>query len=161
MNLYKLPQSVINLLQKRVLDEKTAEYFYQAAALWCRNKGYDEGYEYFTNESKDEKKHFKKLTGYLADWGANGTLPSINSRDISFNDLNDILEQAYQMEYDLMLAYQDISATIFTSHMVTFDFLVFYRNIQNESVIQYGTLLNKLASYSKEDEVFFVKNELK
>jgi ferritin len=160
MNLYKLPQSVISLLQKRVLDEKTAEYFYQAAAIWCRNKGYDKAYEYFTNEAKDEKKHFKKLINYLADWGTLIVLPSLNSRDSNFTDLQDILEQAYQMEYDLMLAYQDLSATFFTVHMVTFDFLKFYRDIQNKSVIQYSTLLNKLSNYSKEDEVFFVNKEL-
>lgn len=155
MNLIKLPNSIVNLLQKRVLDEKTAEYFYQSAANWCRLKGYAGGEKYFNNESSQEKTHYQKLIDYLADWNIQPILPNINEPQQDFTSLQDILERAYQMEYDLMLAYQDISTTIFTSHLVTFDFLTFYRNTQNESVAEYSTLLNKLALYSDEDVIFF------
>jgi len=155
MNLIKLPQSVLNLLIQRVLDEKTAEYFYQSASNWCRLKGYSGGEKYFRKEAYQEKKHFKKLTGYITDWGSQVELPAIISPANDFESIQDILERAYQMEYDLMLAYQEISQTIFTSHLVTFDFLGYYRNIQNESVIEYATLLNKLALYAHEDVIFF------
>ena len=155
MNLVKFPNSVTSLLQKRILDEKTAEYFYQSAANWCRLKGFAGGEKYFNNESAQEKTHYQKLIDYFADWNIQPILPKLNTPDQNFTSLQDILEKAYQMEYDLMVAYQDISTQIFTTHLVTFDFLTFYRNTQNESVIDYATLLNKLALYSAEDVIFF------
>lgn len=155
MDLVKLPQSIVSLLSKRLIDEKTAEYFYISAANWCRLMGYEGGEKYFNGEAASEKEHFQKLIDYMADWNVQPILPSIEQPAQDFTDLKDILERAYQMEYSLMLAYQEISATIFTSHLVTFDFLSFYRNIQNESVIEYSTLLNKLALYPESDMVYF------
>lgn len=155
MELVKLPQSVVSLLTARLLDEKTAEYFYISAANWCRFVGFKGGEKYFNAEAASEKEHFQKLIDYMADWNVQPALPTVNEPAQDFTGLKDILERAYQMEYDLMLSYQQDSSIIFTSHLVTFDFLAFYRNTQNDSVKEYSTLLNKLALYPEGDVVYF------
>jgi ferritin len=150
-----LPQSVASMLIDRLKDEKTAEYFYQSAANWCRIQGYTGGESFFNNEAKDEKKHFKKLTEYLADWGVYPPFPLIDEPERDFLSIKDALQKAYKMEYDLLLYYQEISKNIFQSHLTTFDFLTFYRNVQNDSVKQFASLITILDNYSEEDVIYF------
>ncbi len=146
-----LPSKVVAFITLRILNELTARYFYEAAANWCRRNGYPNAELFFKKEAGDENNHYTKLIDYLADWNINPTLPDIQLPDVSFTSLEDIFQKAYDMEFDLGKQYQSDSVEIFPLHLISFDFLQFYRNVQNESIIDYSTKLNQIELYLPTD----------
>ena len=139
----KLSEQVIDLLIQRIKDEYTAHYFYRSAANWCRNANYKKAAQFFDGESSSELEHAKKLQEYLDDWNV---MPVIEKTETNFefDNLVDIINNAYQMELGLMKAYNQSSSQIFTNDLTTFDFLQEYRELQKSAVIEYSDLLNAL-----------------
>jgi ferritin len=150
-----LPSAIAFDLAGGLSYEKTAEYFYQSLANWGRIHGYPGLEKWANNEAKDEKKHFKKLTEFLADWGAYPPYPLIDEPNRDFLSIKDALQKAYKMEYDLLLYYNKISTSALTLHLNTFDFLTFYRNVQDEAVRNLTNLMSILENYSDEDVIYF------
>ena len=145
MKPYKLEQPVVKLLEKTILEEYNAQYFYQAAANWCTEIGYMNAGKFFLSESNDELTHSQGLQEYLVSWNVVPMLPNIPKPQCEFKTLPEILENAYKMEYDLYEIYEEISNEIFKmGDACTFDFLKKYREIQRLAVAEYSDFLNKL-----------------
>lgn len=145
MKPFKLEQSVVKLLEKTILEEYNAQYFYQAAANWCTEIGYMNAGKFFLSESNDELTHSQGLQEYLVSWNVVPMLPNIPKPQCEFKTLPEILENAYKMEYDLYEIYEEISNEIFKmGDACTFDFLKKYREIQRLAVAEYSDFLNKL-----------------
>ena len=136
-----LSGEVIALLTERLEDEYTAHYFYRNASNWCEEKAYLKAAAFFAKEAANELEHAQKLQKYLVDWNVIPTIPAVNMQP-TFTSLIDIINKAYQLEYNLFLEYNANSAEIFPGDMATFDFLQELRMGQNESVAEYATLLN-------------------
>ena len=62
----------------------------------------------------------------------------------SFKNLADIINKAYEIEYELMLKYSDNQKEFLNEHPATFNFIQKYVDIQNEAVGEYSDLLNAL-----------------
>lgn len=145
MKPFKLDQPVVKLLEKTILQEYNAQYFYQAAANWCSEIGYMNAGKFFLAESNDELTHSQGLQEYLVSWNVVPMLPNIPKPQCEFKTLPEILENAYKMEYDLYEIYEEISNEIFKmGDACTFDFLKKYREIQRLAVAEYSDFLNKL-----------------
>lgn len=141
----ELKQEIVDLLLERLSNEYTAFYHYRAASNWCKGVGLNKAADYFKKESKDELKHAQGIENYLFDWNVIVELPTIQKPIVEFINVVDIIEKSYQLEYDLYVAYNKISGEIFTQgEYSTFDFLQKYRDIQNQSVIEYSDMLNTL-----------------
>lgn len=139
----KLNQKAVALLTERLKDEYTAHYFYRAAANWCFNVNYKKAAAYFEGEASSELEHAQGLQKYMDDWNIMPQIPAAPTEH-NFNSLVEIINQAYKMEYDLLQAYNKSSSELFTEDLTSFDFLQSYRQIQNQSVIEYSDLLNAL-----------------
>jgi ferritin len=138
-------QATIDALLVRLKDEFTAYYFYRSASNWCKNVGFVKASEYFAAESKDELKHAKKIEDFLVDWNVDVKLPFIESPQSSFLNLVDVIEKAYQLEYNLYLGYDFTSDEVMTrKEHTTYGFLQFFRDIQLKSVAEYSDMLNLL-----------------
>lgn len=145
IKLNKLPVKVSDLLTERLKDEYAAFYFYRGASNWCNSIGFLKAGEYFAKESEDELTHAQKIEKYLVDWNVIPSLPSIAEPATNFSGLLDVIEQSYNIEYNLYESYEDTSLKIFSiGDLCVFDFLKFYRTTQKESVSQYSTMLNIL-----------------
>lgn len=143
MTTHKLNDEIVTLLIERLKDEYTAHFYYRNAANWCRSKNYKKAASYFDNESTSELEHAQKIQNYLTDWNIDFTMPSATTEQ-EFENLVDIINKAYQMEYELLQCYNQNSSQVFNSDLTTFDFLQDFRKIQNDSVIEYSDLLNAL-----------------
>jgi ferritin len=155
-----LSGDVVTLLTERLGDEYTAHYFYRNASNWCEEKGYLKAAAFFEKEAKDELKHAQKVQKYLVDWNIVPTIPAVNMQP-AFNSLVDIVNKAYQLEYNLFLQYNANSAEIFPGDIATFDFLQELRIGQTQSVAEYATLLNgaELVDISNKLDVLYYENQ--
>ena len=136
-----LSSDTVSKLTDRLKDEYTAHYFYRNAHNWCAGEGYLKAAAFFAQEAANELTHAEKVQKYLVDWNTYPTLPSIKP-NITFDNLIDIINKAYTLEYSLFEAYNKDSQDLFASDIATFDFLAELRKIQNDSVIEYSDLLN-------------------
>lgn len=141
----KAPKSLsdasVKILTDRLRDEYAAHYFYRNATNWCAGVGYVKAAAFFAEEAKTELKHAAGIQKFLVDWNVDPLMPSIKA-NVSFNDLIDIVNKAYGIEYALFDSYCKDSHSVFTADINTYDFLTGYRSIQNQSVIEYSDLLN-------------------
>lgn len=152
MNPVLLPQEIVSRFENRILDEYTAHYFYKNAANYCENVGYSQAASYFNDEAEHELVHAKGLEKFLTDWNVQPKLPAISS-PVPFSGLVDIIGKAYEIEYNLLEDYNDDTLFFLEKrHLASFNFTSKYVDIQNESVAQYSTLLNKLELIDKENK---------
>lgn len=158
----QLPKEVVNALTPRIGDEHKAFYFYKAASNWCNEKGYFKAAKFFAEESADELTHSEKLEKFIRDWNVIPELEAIEKPVLEFDGLVDIIEQAYQMEYDLYEAYEDTSKEVFKiGDLCAFDLLQEFRTIQKDSVAQYSDFLNQLELIDANDkfQLFYFENK--
>jgi ferritin len=140
----KLDDKTVKMLNSRLNDEYDAHYFYRQATNWCENIGFTKAAKYFSQEAADELTHAEGLQKYMSDWNVTATLGGVKTPG-SISGLAELIQSAYEIEYDLYEQYEKISLEIFNmSDVCTFDFLKEYRTIQRKSVAEYATLINKL-----------------
>ena len=157
-----LDPKIVKCLGERLSDEYTAFYFYRSAANWCDNVGYKKAAEYFKAESADELTHADGIEKFITDWNCTAPLQDIDKPELEFKSLVDVIEKAYQMEYDLYVGYEETSMEIFDmGDACVFDFLQKYRMQQTKSVAEYSDFLNKLALIDPTNkfELFYFENK--
>jgi ferritin len=138
-----LPAEIISLFEKRIADEYTAHYTYRNAANWCRNVNYKKAAAYFEAEAASELDHAKGLQDYLTQWNILPQIPPVTVPN-NFDSLVGIIDEAYDIEYKLLLSYSAFQHAISAVHPPTFNFIQKYVDIQNDSVAEYSDLLNAL-----------------
>ena len=144
-----LPKEIVELLMPRLSDEFKAYYFYRAASNWCKGIGFMKAGAFFHNESDDELEHAKKIEDFLVDWNVNPDLPMIAKPQTTFKSLMEVIEKAYELEFNLYEAYEETSVKILkTGDICAFDFLQPLRTIQTKSVAEYSDMLNILDGVS-------------
>jgi len=141
--LYKLSDKVVKILTERIKDEYTAHYYYRDAANWCNDMNYKKAAQFFENESKDELEHAETLQKYMTDFNIIPNIPVAKTHH-TFENLEDIIHGAYQMELGLMKEYNKDSQDVFSDDITTFDVLTKFRKIQKGAVVEYNDLINGL-----------------
>lgn len=151
--LEKLNSQIVNILTKRLGDEYNAFYLYNHISNWCQNEGYEKAAKYFANESKDELEHAKKIEAFMIDWNVTPSLPVIKAPSVSLSNLGDCVDAAYTAELELYESYESDSNDIFKSgDTCVFDFLMFFRDVQQKSVAEFATMQNKLKGINVNDK---------
>lgn len=151
VKLYKLSESVINILTDRIKDEYTAHYYYRAATNWCEDMNYKKAAEFFTNEAADELTHAQTLQEYMVDFNVQPEIPQAPTKH-DFSNLIDIVHGAYKMELGLMNEYNKNSQSLFNDDITTFDVLTKFRKFQKNAVVEYNDLINASNLIDKNDK---------
>jgi ferritin len=143
MKVKTLDQNIVKLLVDRMRTEFAVSHFYRSASNWCNDKGFMKAGKFFLDEAEDEITHAQILNKHINDWNVLFSLPEVESPDYLFDNLLDILNQAYVIEYGLYEDYNETSVKVFQmGDIATFDILQKLRAIQNESVIVFSDKLN-------------------
>lgn len=143
VNPKNLPNEVIEVLTERIGDEYTAYYFYRNAANWCKDKNYKKAAAFFESEASGELGHSMGIQDYLTQWNTVPTVPQVQTTR-QFESLVDIINQAYELEYNLLLKYSKDQQSFLNLHPATFNFVQKYVDIQNGEVSEYSDFLNAL-----------------
>jgi ferritin len=158
--IYKLSDKVIKILNARLKDEYYAHYLYRAAANWCHDQNYKNASAFFDADAKTELDHAGIIQKYMTDFNI---LPEITKADTThtFDNLIDIIGQAYEFELRLMKSYNSDSHDVFQDDLTTFDFLQQFRDIQRESVVEFNDLINGSNLVDKKDkfQVLYFENK--
>lgn len=136
-----LSPEVAELLMERLGDEYIAHYFYTNASNWCLDKGYMNAGAYFAAEAASELEHAGLIQTYLVGWNIIPIIPPVTMLP-TFSTLIDVVNKAYQLEYNLLIQYNSNSSMILPIDLNTFDFLQQLRTNQNTAVAEYSDLLN-------------------
>lgn len=156
----KLDESVVNILTERIRDEYVAHYYYRNASNWCVDANYKKAAKFFEDEANNELEHAKKLQDYIVSWNIIPVIPPVDPKIASFNNLVEIINGGYKLEYNLLVDYNESSSKLFTADLTTFDFLQEFRKIQKESVAEYSDLLNalNLIDVNNKFEILYFEN---
>lgn len=138
-----LSPDIVEALEKRITSEYVAHFAYRNAANWCRNANYKKAAEFFEAESASELEHAKMLQDYLTQWNI---VPKIAPAmpGVCFTSLVQIIDEAYDLEYNLLESYSTLQHLLCEAHPATFNFIQKFVDIQNEAVGEYSDLLNAL-----------------
>lgn len=147
-----LPEEIVAMLEARIGDEYKAHYTYRAAANWCKNANYKKAAAFFEAESSSELDHAKGLQDYLTQWNMMPAIPAVDP-EREFSGLVDIVNQAYQMEYSLLMAYSKQQVELIDLHPPTHNFIQKYVDVQNEAVGEYSDLLNALCLINPDNKL--------
>lgn len=128
--------------QKAVGLELYASHFYLYAASCTQRKGLFGFQSYFEKEAKDELKHYKGIRNILNDFGCEAEMPLIEEVDFESDEPMDILQEAYQMELDLLGHYESMASDFSPKVMQS---VLSYIEIQRLSVGEYGDLIARLS----------------
>ena len=129
------------ILNDRLVDEYTAHFFYRTATNWCKGVGYNNATKFFEAEAANELVHAEKLQQYIVDWNATPILPAVRFSG-EFAHLIDTVNKSYAIEYSLGDKYMGWAAQVFGQHLMTFNFLQEFVDIQNASIAETSDLLN-------------------
>lgn len=158
----KLTQEVADILNARLIDEYNAFYLYKHLSLWCKINGFEDASKYYKQESEDELSHAKKIEKFMSDWNVMPVLPVINTPYCECATLYDVIQNSYNIEYDLYEKYEtDSIETLRIGDTCAFDFLQFYRNVQTKSVAEYADMLAKLEGVDATDKFKMLSLEKK
>lgn len=149
--LYKLTPAVIKMLEDRLKDEYFAHFLYRAAANWCQEMNYKKAAAFFAADALTELQHAEMLQKYIADFNMIPEIPAANT-SFKFDNLIDIIYQAYDFELGLMKSYNEVSHKVFENDLTTFDFLQQFRDIQKESVVEFSDLINASELVDRNDK---------
>jgi len=136
-----LPAEIVSMLNTRLGDEYTAYYFYRNAANWCANANYKKATAFFEKEAAGELGHAQGLQDYLTQWNHIPAIPQVPTQ-VTFTSLVDIVNQAYDIEYNLLMKYAENEKTLSTVDPATFNFIQKYVDYQVDEVKEYSDLLN-------------------
>lgn len=154
-----LPDVVEQILNERLVDEYTAYYLYRNAANWCKGVNYPNAAAFFEKEAAAELEHAKGIQDYLTQWNLIPQIP-VAPTTATFSCLVDIINQAYNIEFNLLQKYSANTQTVFGIHQATFNFLQGYVDYQNAEVAEYSDLLNalELINPANKFEVLYFEN---
>lgn len=138
-----LPKEIELTLNSRLGDEYTAYYFYRNAANWCKGVNYPKAAAFFEKEAAGELEHALKIQDYLTQWNLYPDIPVVETGR-AFLGLVDLINQAYELEWNLLQKYSNDQKEIFRDHPATFNFIQEYVDIQVGEVSEYSDLLNAL-----------------
>ena len=154
-----LSSKVEGKLNELVADELHAMYTYVSMANWCQDNGYLRAYDFFLDESKDEKGHSEILQKYILDMGCLPELNDIDEPKSDYVSLSDIIYSALDMETELGKKYSKYASECSSEDFMTVTKLQEFIKIQTESIGFYGDICSaaKGLSTSKFEQLMLEK----
>ncbi|WP_067706498.1 MULTISPECIES: non-heme ferritin [unclassified Erwinia] len=147
-------------------DQLNLEFYsanlYLQMSAWSADKGFEGAAAFLRDHSVEEMQHMQRLFNYLSDTGAMPVLGTIVAPPVTFNSLNDVLQQAYEHEQLITSKINElVHAAMTTQDYSTFNFLQWYVSEQHEEEKLFKSVLDKLALVSDSGEgLFFVDKDL-
>lgn len=145
-------------LNQAVQSELYASHFYLYAASCTQKHGLFGAQAFFEQEAAQEIDHYKRLRDVMNDFGDEAEMPMIEEVEFESEELMGILQDAYDMELDLLRLYEKIwdESSVSVKQAV-----LWFVEKQRESVGEYGDLISRLSIASGKEGVILFDEYLK
>lgn len=127
-------------INELIAGELHAMYTYIAAANWCQKNGFLRAYEFFLEESSEEKKHSEVLQKYILDMGCSPMLDEIDMPEEEYDSLKALVYAALEMEVELGKKYSYCASELVEEDFITITKLQEFIKIQTEAIGFYGDI---------------------
>lgn len=140
-----LKKPIRDMLQQAISNELYASALYKHCANRMQRAGYLGAAKFFLGESEDELKHYQRHVEYMNDMGDCADVPGVQAMDEDVPDLRTAVQVAYDTEAQLMQDYNGwYGDCLKAGDHVTARHLLFFLEVQQTSVGEYGDLLARL-----------------
>ena len=124
--------------------ELTASHIYLQLANRMRMLSYFGAEKFFLAESNGEREHYNKIGDFMNKLNCEISVEPVSATECNCMDIKSALEMAYEMEKDLLLAYEDAAKKPEIS-LKTALLLQYFTTHQVDAVGEYSDLLARLA----------------
>jgi ferritin len=122
--------------------ELTASHVYQHLTNRMKSLAYFGAEAFFHSESLDERTHYAKLEEFMNNMNCELAVEALDPVTSSVASIGDALQMAYEMEADLLAAYEKAYDSGISSKVKIL--LQEFINFQVSAVGEYGDLINRL-----------------
>ena len=136
--------------------ELTASNAYLAMANRMKMLGYFGAEGFFMNESNGERDHYRKIGDFMNKLNCQISVETITAPECDCQDIKGALEMAYQMEKDLLIAYETASKKDNLSLKV----VLLLQEFTTHQVGAVGEYLDLLARLALTDNMLLFDQEL-
>lgn len=139
-----LPSEMINIINQAIESEAFSSQIYLQMGAWCDVQGYTGAAKFFRKHSDEERGHMLHLYDFLADKNIVAVTPLIESPQLEYKDLMEVLNAALEHEFFVTSFYEDAAtkAIDLPCHQ-SYHLFQFFIKEQIEEESLYQTILDK------------------
>ena len=140
----RLPQVIVDDLNKHIEAEAYSSQIYLAMSMWCEDNGYTGGAKLFKKYSEEELTHMNKLYQYILDRDYCPITPALEKPANEYSDILDVIETAYKHEIEVSDSYH-VTADIAMKERchTTYAFIHWFIKEQIEEEAKFANLIYK------------------
>lgn len=154
-----LKQSIVDALNRQVVEEFTAQNQYIAIALYSDSETLPQLTRYFHHQADEEHMHAMKLLQYIADAGGQPIVPATREPKNQFASVEEAVELALNQELTVTEQINElVSLTARENDYLTREILQWFVTEQLEEVSSMTDLLNVVRRAS--DNLFRIEDYL-
>lgn len=136
--------------------ELTASHIYLQLANRMRMLSYFGAEKFFMNESKGERKHYTEIAQFMNKLNCEISVEPVSPTECDCQDIKGALEMAYQMEKDLLIAYE----TAAKKDNLSLKVVLLLQEFTTHQVGAVGEYLDLLARLALTDNMLLFDQEL-
>ena len=124
----KVPQKVVDELNRQFNQELAAAHTYLALSIWCDDRNLKGFGKYFVKQSAEERIHAERMIKHLTDRGVVARVTEVPAPNQEFKTLYDVALQAQKQEhantlginsvYETAVAAKDYPAQVFMQEFI-------------------------------------------
>lgn len=136
---------VEEVINKQIELEASSSHHYLNMASWAETQGFSGVANFLYAHSDEERQHMLKLVKFVNERGGKAIIPSLNSVEISFNNLTEVFTQLLEHEVHVT---NSINEVVFIcleeKDYTTHNFMQWYVSEQLEEEALARSILDKL-----------------
>jgi len=139
-----IPTEMISVINAGIEVEAFSSQIYLQMGAWCDVKGYTGAAKFFRKHSDEERTHMLHLYDFLADKNIVAVTPLIESPQIEYKDLMEVLDTALEHEFFVTSFYEDAATkAIDLPCNQSYQLFQFFIKEQVEEESLYQTIVDK------------------
>ncbi len=157
-----LSKKIEKELNKQIVLEGEASFFYLSMASWSDNAGFEGAAKFLYGHSEEEREHMLRLFTYINDAGGHALAPGIKTPEHQFKSLQQIFETVLKHEQAVTVAINKlVDVCLQEKDHSTFNFLQWYVAEQHEEERLFKSILDKFKIIGNDGKaLFWIDKEL-
>jgi len=157
-----ISDSVINLLQYRIVQEELSSRLYKSMAIWLNYNGYMGAAQLWSKYSDEELTHAQWAYNYLLELNIQPNVPALSNPQVTFKGLPNIIALSYKHEVTIKAQCDELAKTAQSEgDYMTLELAQRYLKEQVDELDKIQTWIDKLEAFGDDKTALrFLDNEM-